>query len=231
MIISKEDLELYLEADRIALGLPLRYGMMASLKAILFPNYIHRFQRTLRKLEYYKNCKSGPWALWNRFFLTRKYNRLSLKLGFSIPPNVFGPGLSIAHFGTVIVNGSAKVGANCRLHACVNIGTEAGSADSAPTIGDNCYIGPGAKIYGAIHIPDGVAVGANAVVNRSCEANIAIAGVPAKMIGAVDTLVLVIPATQIVKLGLNRRADISGLSARELKVLLQGDARIYGEIR
>ena len=34
----------------------------------------------------------------------------------------------------------------------------------APTIGDNVYIGPGAKIFGAIHIGNNVRIGANCVV-------------------------------------------------------------------
>lgn len=34
----------------------------------------------------------------------------------------------------------------------------------APVIGDNVYIGPGAKIFGAIHIGNNVRIGANCVV-------------------------------------------------------------------
>lgn len=45
------------------------------------------------------------------------------------------------------------------------------------------YIGPGAKIFGDIFIADNIAIGANAVVNKSFyESNITIAGVPAKKI-------------------------------------------------
>lgn len=103
--------------------------------------------------------------------------------GFSIPPNVFGKGLSIAHRGTIIVNSHSKIGDNCRLHACVNIGTKPGVPDAAPTIGDNVYIAPGVKIYGSIHIGNGVVIGANAVVNKDfLEDNVTIAGIPAKII-------------------------------------------------
>jgi serine O-acetyltransferase len=111
------------------------------------------------------------------------YRRISIKLGISISPNTFGPGLSIAHRGTIVVNGGAKIGANCRIHVGVNIGTEAGKADAAPTIGDNCYIGPGAKIFGPIVIGPNSVIGANAVVNKSfSEGNQTLGGVPAKVI-------------------------------------------------
>ena len=52
-----------------------------------------------------------------------------------------------------------------------------------PKIGNNVVIGVGAVVLGDIHIADGIAIGANAVVNKSFgEPSIAIAGVPAKKI-------------------------------------------------
>jgi serine O-acetyltransferase len=181
MIKSKADYEFYLEADRIAKGLPKKTSLLKRVKDLLYPNHIWKFQKILRKLEYYKNCKKGIGTTISRLFITRKYYKLSLKLGFSIPLNVFGPGLSIAHIGTIIINAGTKVGANCRLHACVNIGTEAGYANKTPIIGDNCYIGPGVKMYGDILLANGIVIGANTVVNKSFnDDNIAIAGVPAK---------------------------------------------------
>jgi serine O-acetyltransferase len=137
---------------------------------------IWEFKKTLRKLEYCTNCKKGAFAKVERFFLRRKFQKLSYKLGYSIPINVFGPGLALPHYGTIIINKAARIGANCRMHCSVNIG-------AAPVLGNDCYIGPGVKIYGEITIADNVAIGANAVVNKSfTESNITIAGVPAKKI-------------------------------------------------
>jgi serine O-acetyltransferase len=102
-------------------------------------------------------------------------------LGFTIAPNVFGPGLSIAHPGTIVVHSDARVGANCRLHVGVVIGASHDEHAGVPTIGDDCYIGPGAKLFGAIEIGDRTRIGANAVVNRSFpEGDTTIAGVPAR---------------------------------------------------
>ncbi len=114
-----------------------------------------------------------------------RFERRLLRLGFDIPCNVFGPGLSIAHYGNIVVNGAARIGTNCRIHAGVNIGTQAGATFQAPKIGDNVYIGPGAKIFGPIQIAGGIAIGANSVVNKSfTEPDISIAGVPARKISA-----------------------------------------------
>jgi serine O-acetyltransferase len=173
VINSHEDYLKYLEADRVSLG------RNKTLKSLLFDD-VWRFQRLMRKLEYLTNCNKNPFL---KAFVAYQYRKQGIKLGFSIPINVFGPGLSIAHRGTIVVNSGTKVGANCRLHVCVNIGTAAGKSSDAPTIGDNCYIGPGVKMFGKIDIGSNTAIGANAVVNKSFPAgNATIGGIPAKVI-------------------------------------------------
>jgi serine O-acetyltransferase len=173
IIKSKKDYRLFVDSDRRSLGL-------TSKRNWLMLNEVLVFQIRLRRLEFALNCSKNPIRLLIRRYL---YRRTSIRLGFSISPNTIGPGLSIAHRGAIVVNGGSRIGANCRLHVGVNIGTEAGKADSAPTIGDNCYIGPGAKIFGPITIGSGTVIGANAVVNKSHSAgNQTIAGVPAAVI-------------------------------------------------
>jgi len=197
MIKSKQDYKYYLEADRIALG-------KKSKKPMFFFDEVWVFQRLLRKVEYYKNCKNSIFFRPYYYYLYLKFHLLSLFLGFHIKPNVFGPGLSISHPGTIVVNGSAKVGANCRIHVCTVIGTKAGYGDVTPRIGDNVYIGPGAKIFGDIEIADGIAIGANSVVNKSfTEPNIGIAGIPAKKINDKGSEKLVARATEILNNSLN----------------------------
>lgn len=185
MIQSKLDYKRYLEQDSIALRLN-TLSMSAKLLNFVSPNKIWQFQKLLRKVEYYGNCKSTGISKLYYFYLKYRFKKLSMKLGFSIPPNVFGPGLSIAHYGTIVVNSASKIGSNCRIHVCVNIGASGGQPE-APQIGDNVYIAPGAKIFGDITIPSNTAIGANAVVNKSfTEEHSMIAGIPAKVIGKVD---------------------------------------------
>lgn len=151
------------------------------LKDLYNPDTIRQFLYYLRKVEYLSNCQNIPFRKIRRMMAYRKYQKLSRINGFTIPPNTFGPGLSIAHRGTIVVNGSARIGANCRIHVCVNIGTSKDHSSSAPTIGDNVYIGPGAKIFGPIEIADDCVIGANAVVNKSCLSKGAkLLGIPAK---------------------------------------------------
>jgi serine O-acetyltransferase len=146
-----------------------------------------RFTFLLRFNEYLLNSKK-PIIL--RFFWLIWFKRLSIKLGFSIPFNVFDKGVAFVHYGLLIINPRSKIGKNCRIHAGVNIGGAGGflkKFDSekiyAPILGDNCYIGPGAKLFGGITIGDNCVIGANSVVNKSFnETGCTIAGVPAKII-------------------------------------------------
>ncbi|MEH1829416.1 MAG: hypothetical protein V7L22_29450 [Nostoc sp.] len=190
MIKSYQDYLIYLEADRIALKRD------KTFKSLLFDD-IWKFQRLMRKLEYQTNCNKSKFL---RKLTSFRYTRLGNQLGFTIPINVFGPGLSIAHRGTIVVNGDAQVGANCRLHICVNIGTQAGKSSDVPQIGENCYIGPGVKIFGAIVLGNNMAIGANAVVNKSFpEGNCTIGGVPARKISDKTSEGLLIRAFPIEK--------------------------------
>jgi serine O-acetyltransferase len=215
MIQSRKDYLYYLEADRVALGRATP-SLKGRLKNCILPDHIWRFQRILRKLEYYKNVRTGFGGKITTLLLTRKFQRLSIKMGFSIPINVFGPGLSIAHYGTIVINTGTRIGSNCRLHASVNIGTAAGYSDKAPQIGNNVYIGPGAKIYGDIRISNNIAIAANAVVNKSInEENIAVGGIPAKKISEIHIEDFLINATRIIELGFNTKR-FSGLASKEL---------------
>ena len=174
MISCKKDLFEYLEADKVALG--------RKEKKPKPMDYVWKYEILLRKCEYYHNCKKGVMPkLWANVLKYRK-NSLACKCGFTIPYNTIGKGLSIAHIGPIVISNKAKIGDYCRFQVGVNIGEDSRSS-VAPIIGNNVYFGPGAKIFGGIRIGNGVAIGANAVVNKSFEENdISIAGIPARKI-------------------------------------------------
>jgi serine O-acetyltransferase len=193
MIINKRDLKYYLKADMYSL----------NIKKFTFRRYffddIWKFQRVLRKVEFYNNTSTNFFNILIFFYHRIRLRNLGIKLGFSIPINVFGPGLSIAHRGTIVVSNTAKIGKNCRIHVCVNIGTSAGNYFESPIIGDNVYIGPGAKIFGKIHIGNNIAIGANSVVNKDfIQSDITIAGIPANIISKKGSIGLLIKGTNIV---------------------------------
>lgn len=154
-----------------------------QLKKLSFYNYFWmdtvRYQLRLRKIEFLHNMpRKNIFQRIHLVLLEVLNHRLAITLGFSIPKNVFGPGLCIVHYGTIVVSNKAKIGKNCRIHPSTSIGDYNG----APTIGDNVYIGPGAKIFGNIRIGNNVAIGANAVVNTDIPDNVTAGGIPAKVI-------------------------------------------------
>ncbi len=221
-ITSKEDYRLFLAADRFALGIA-NPTLKSRIKRLIFPHYVWSFLKCMRMAEYYKNCKSSPFSKVIFALIMMRFRKLSLLLGFDIPLNTCGPGLSIPHHGTIVVNHNAKIGTNCRLHVGTVIGASAGE-EGAPNIGDNCYIGPGAKVFGDITLGDNIIIGANSVVNKSIsESGIAIAGMPAKKIADFDVKKVILLAYEAAKLGMDR--DNLSLSKEELNALIESKWR------
>ena len=187
MIQSKQDYKFYLQQDRIANNIQTPKGILQKIKFWFINNFSNeewKFIKTLRCLEYYTNCKKNNSILGSieYLFVKHKFHKQSIKLGYSIPPNVFDYGLSLPHRGNIVVNSKCKIGKNCRIHVGTNIGASGGSGN-VPNIGDNVYIGPGAKIFGLIDIADNITIGANAVVNKSFNIpNTIIAGIPAQIV-------------------------------------------------
>ena len=195
MILTRKDLKYYLECDRIA---------MSQKTARPGGNLPYRFLIVMRKYEYRANRKdvvSRAAAIWWHL----RYKRLSEKCGFSIPINCAGPGLCLPHYGTIVISGQAKIGENCKIHPGVCIGASSGKPE-AKQIGNNVYIGPGAKLVGGGTIADNVVIGANAVVTGSVEEpGITIGGIPAQKISGNDSSAHLIRATEIA--GKNRLAE------------------------
>ena len=139
---------------------------------------IAKYQRRLRIYEYHLNTGHRVRsALYHA-----KVNHIGLRYGLLIGPNVCGKGLMIMHLGSILVNGDAHIGKNCKLH--INVAIVGGGTDKgSPYLGNNIVVGVGATLLGGIKIANGVGIGAGAVVNKDVtEENIAVAGVPAHKI-------------------------------------------------
>lgn len=174
MIKTKEDLIYYIDEDSKW------YTVGGRKRPRMLTDEVWHYLIAMRKLEYCINCNKDRLQTW---YWRWRFHRLGIKLGFDIPINTCGPGLCIRHWGNIVVNPQSRIGKNCILQQGVVIG-RGNHADEVPIIGDNVYIGPGAKLYGRIRIGDNNAIGANAVVNKTFgETGIVIAGIPAKIVG------------------------------------------------
>lgn len=120
------------------------------------------------------------------FFIFVRYmlRRWSHKLGIDIPAETnIDKGFYIGHFGAIVISSAAIIGKNFNISQGVTIGVAGfGEKRGVPIIGENVYIGPGAKVFGKITIGNNVAIGANVVVTKNVPDNAVVAGVPAKII-------------------------------------------------
>jgi serine O-acetyltransferase len=90
-----------------------------------------------------------------------------------------GPGFVILHSIGVVINTNVRAGRDLVLYHGVTLGAEHGRA---PVLGDNVYIGAGAKIIGGVRIGSNVRIGANAVVTKDLPDNATAIGIPARVI-------------------------------------------------
>lgn len=174
MIRNKQDYLYYIEADRIALGEKRKRPHLIS---IWEADVIWKYQRLLRKAEYLHNCKRSIFRQIYYKWVQYRLFRAQVKTGMNVPMNVFGPGLSIAHLGPIVINGFAKVGKNCRIHPFTTIGID-GRNSKVAKVGDNVYLSNGCKLIG-----EGVVIAAGAVVTKSfMEKDAVVGGIPARII-------------------------------------------------
>jgi serine O-acetyltransferase len=92
-----------------------------------------------------------------------------------------GAGLTIWHWGPIIVNPNVRIGEKCTLNPMVIIGHK-NEGEVAPKIGNNVFIGGGAKVIGDIIIGDNVTIAPNAVVVKDVKDNCVVGGVTSKVL-------------------------------------------------
>jgi serine O-acetyltransferase len=111
-------------------------------------------------------------------------HRYKVKYGIEIYETTqVGSGPFIGHFGGIFVNVDAVIGRNCNLSQGVTLGLAVrGKRKGVPTIGDNVYVGPGAKIIGNVKIGNNACIGANCVVTQDVPDHAVVAGVPGRIL-------------------------------------------------
>jgi serine O-acetyltransferase len=91
----------------------------------------------------------------------------------------FGPGFVLIHGTGIVINSAVRAGANVRLEHQVTIGAE---RRQSPTIGDDVFVGAGAKVLGPVTVATGARVGANAVVVNDVPPHATVVGIPARVV-------------------------------------------------
>lgn len=170
-ILTKKQLKFAIASDYMMNRGFFKPTLKIKLKNIIEPDLIMRFLITMRKVNYYSNNKGlGISLIINKI----RFNRLSVKLGYSIGPKVFGYGLIIPHHGTIVVGASNRIGNYSVLHTSTCI------SGNGKIIGDGLYLATGAKMTSKLSLGMNVSIAANSVVNKSfTENNILLVGSPA----------------------------------------------------
>ncbi len=127
--------------------------------------FIERMQRRLRhfdKEKYFKMFEyvTSPSARGKlkKYWYFYRCKRMEAFNGASLGINLgwgtrFGSLPKLPHgIHGVIINPYAEIGKNCTIFHEVTIGNDYKDVKNAPTIGDNVFIGAGAKIIGKIKI-------------------------------------------------------------------------------
>lgn len=140
----------------------------------------------------YPSFKAQLYHRISKFFYKRKHyfiaryisEKAKRKTGIEIHPGAtIGKNLFIDHGQSVVIGETAIIGDNVTMFHGVTLGgTGKEKGKRHPTIGNNVFIGSGAKILGNIIIGDNVKIGANAVVLNSIKENSTAVGIPAKIV-------------------------------------------------
>ena len=157
---------------------------------LLFSDGGERFSDGVKYVFYFRLCRylksQRPrvvfWPLYR--IAMRVFTHYKYKFGCSIPHSTsIGRGLYIGHVRDIVINERAVIGDNCNISQGVTIGqANRGRRKGTPVIGRNVYIGPGAKIVGAVQVGDHVAIGANCVVTDDVPDYAVVVGVPGRVI-------------------------------------------------
>ncbi len=149
-------------------------------KSITYRDSIRRFWKLRTK------CQNSKSKVLRKIYYF-KYIRMSEKKGASIPIAADIDACPVFPHGIngIFISCGAKIGKGCTIFHQVTIGSNTlpdSKNHGFPTVGDNVYIGAGAKIIGAVKIGNNVRIGANCVVVTDVPDNATVVSAPAKII-------------------------------------------------
>lgn len=150
-------------------------AIKSTLEALLYPSIKAIIYHKLSHFLYLKKL----------YFLARLISeRAKRKTGIEIHPGAtIGKNLFIDHGMGVVIGETTIIGDNVILmHGVTLGGTGKEQGKRHPNIGNNVFIGCGAKILGNITIGDNTKIGANAVLLKDINDNHTAVGVPAKVV-------------------------------------------------
>jgi serine O-acetyltransferase len=167
--LFKQDARRWIAPSKIDDTAPVSIGLILKLL------FRHMPLRAMAWFRFGCWCKQRKIPFLPGFAQRLIYSRYGLEI---LVGSDIGGGLYIAHpIGTVV--SPKRMGRNCSIIAAVTIGMR--NTWDFPDIGDEVFIGAGARVLGEIMIGDGAVIGANAVVINDVPAGATAVGIPARV--------------------------------------------------
>lgn len=151
-------------------------AIRSVLEVFLYPSFRAQVYHKVSKFFYNRKM----------YFIARLISEFAKRrTGIEIHPEaVIGKNLFIDHGAGVVIGQTAIIGNNVVMFHGVTLGGTGNEKTKKrhPTIGDNVFIGSGAKVLGNITIGNNVKIGANAVVLKDVKENCTVVGIPGHVI-------------------------------------------------
>lgn len=138
-------------------------------RALYAPIFTLIYQENIWKLysSYHLSPKKWKKEIWNKYMEKRAAS-------ISIDAHIESPIVLPHGVSGIFITQSAKIGKNVVIFQQVTVGAntiEGSKSYGAPIIGNNVYIGAGAKIIGKVTVADNCRIGANTVIAQDIPFN------------------------------------------------------------
>lgn len=140
-----------------------------------------------------KRINNAPRGIYRNLMMTIYYLYLR-NLGSFIGHTAVFDGLPLFPHGMkgIFIAGGSKIGKNCIIFHHVTLGANPlpySKTTGFPTIGDNCYLGAGSTVIGAIRIGNNCRVGANCTVFADVPDNCAVVSQAPRILQQHDNMI------------------------------------------